>query len=280
MTLNMSLTLNRELLQKVLGIAEQAGAAIREIYEHPDEVAVITKSDDSPVTAADHAAHAVIVAQLAQLTPDIPVLSEESETLDFAVRSQWSRYWLVDPLDGTKEFIQRSGEFTVNIALIEGHQPVLGVVTVPVKDIAYVGAKNVGAFRIEQGQWQPIHVRAVAGRKLGVVGSRRHGAERLQPVLEHIERSGFQIDMASMGSSLKFCLIAEGKADCYPRLGPTSEWDTAAAQAILVEAGGRVVDTQFVPLQYNRKESLLNPEFLALGDPAFAWPEYLQVTPQ
>lgn len=273
----MNLSLDRNLLQQVLTVAEAAGVAIREIYEHPDEVAVITKSDDSPVTAADHAAHAVIVAQLEALTPDIPVLSEESDALDFATRSQWQRYWLVDPLDGTKEFIERSGEFTVNIALIDNHEPVLGVVTVPVKDLAYVGARGVGAFRIEQGEWKSIRVRAVKDKKLAVVGSRRHGAERLRPVLERLEQDGFAVEMANMGSSLKFCLIAEGKADCYPRLGPTSEWDTAAAQAVLLEAGGCVVDTRFTALQYNRKESLLNPEFLALGDPAFDWPRHLRI---
>ncbi|NPU93938.1 MAG: 3'(2'),5'-bisphosphate nucleotidase CysQ [Gammaproteobacteria bacterium] len=273
----MNLTLDRALLQQVLAIAEAAGEAIRAIYEHPDKVAVITKSDDSPVTAADHAAHAIIVERLTQLTPDIPVLSEESDMPTFEVRRQWTRYWLVDPLDGTKEFIEGSGEFTVNIALIEQHQPVLGVVTVPVKDLAYVAVKGTGAFRIEQGQWQLIRVRPVPDKRLAIVGSRRHGAEKLQPVLTRIENSGFQVEMANMGSSLKFCLIAEGKADCYPRLGPTSEWDTAAAQAVLLEAGGCVVDTKFVALQYNRKESLLNPEFLALGDPAFDWPRYLQI---
>ena len=273
----MSLKLDRTLLQQVLAIAEAAGEAIRAIYDHPDEVAVITKSDDSPVTAADHAAHAIIVEQLTRLTPDIPVLSEESEMPSFATRSQWQRYWLVDPLDGTKEFIGRSGEFTVNIALIEQHEPVLGVVTVPVKSLAYVGARGAGAFRIEQGEWQTIRVRPIQGRQLAIVGSRRHGAERLQPILNRLEQEGFQVEMANMGSSLKFCLIAEGKADCYPRLGPTSEWDTAAAQAVLLEAGGRVVNTGFNDLEYNRKESLLNPEFLALGDSAFDWARHLRI---
>ena len=203
------------------------------------------------------------------------MLSEESEQLDFSVRSQWSCYWLVDPLDGTKEFINRTGEFTVNIALIDEHQPVLGVVTVPEKNLAYVAARGAGAFKITAGDWQPIHIRPVESGRLGVVGSRRHGAEKLAPILARMEAAGYQVEMASMGSSLKFCLIAEGAADCYPRLGPTSEWDTGAAQAVLMEAGGCVVDTGFNPLSYNQKESLLNPEFFALGDPQFSWRDYL-----
>ena len=273
----MTFALNRALLEGVLKIAEDAGAAILRIYDSPEQVNVITKSDDTPVTAADHAAHDIIIAGLKRLTPDIPILSEESEQISFAERSQWPRYWLVDPLDGTKEFINRTGEFTVNIALIDHNEPVLGVVTVPVKKWAYVAAQGVGAFRIDAGQWQSISIRKAADKHLAIAGSRRHGAERLEPILQRMESAGIQVDMTSMGSSLKFCLIAEGKADCYPRLGPTSEWDTAAAQAVLHEAGGRVVDTAFQPLTYNRKESLLNPEFFALGDPAFPWASYLKV---
>lgn len=272
----MTLPLDRALLDAVLKIAADAGAAILRIYDASEQVNVITKSDDTPVTAADHAAHDIIIAGLKQLTPQIPVLSEESEQVAFAERSQWSCYWLVDPLDGTKEFINRTGEFTVNIALIDQHTPVLGVVTVPVKQWAYVAARGVGAFRIDAGQWKPIAIRKVVDGHLAIAGSRRHGAERLEPLLRRMEADGLQVDMTSMGSSLKFCLIAEGKADCYPRLGPTSEWDTAAAQAILTEAGGRVVDTAFRPLTYNHKESLLNPEFFALGDPAFPWADYLR----
>lgn len=271
----MSQAIDRVLLENVLQIAEAAGEAVLEIYHAPQRVEVITKSDDTPVTAADHAAHKIIVAGLKQLTPDIPVLSEESEQLEFSVRQHWTRYWLVDPLDGTKEFINRTGEFTVNIALIDQHQPVLGVVTVPVKQLAYVAAKGCGAFKIDGGQWQGIRIRTVQDKALAVAGSRRHGAERLEPILKRMEDAGYQVDMTSMGSSLKFCLIAEGKADCYPRLGPTSEWDTGAAQAVLQEAGGQVVDTNFNPLTYNSKESILNPEFFALGDPAFPWSDYL-----
>ncbi len=273
----MSDVINRGLLEQVLAIAELAGDAILTIYEQAAPVAVETKSDDSPVTAADHAAHQVIVAKLEALTPEIPVFSEESDKIPFSERSQWQRYWLVDPLDGTKEFINRTGEFTVNIALIESNEPVMGVVTVPLKAQAYVGAKGVGAFKVESGQWRAISVRPLQPNALTVVGSRRHGAEKLNPLLAKLEADGFAIDMTSMGSSLKFCLIAEGQADLYPRFALTSEWDTAAAQAVLMQAGGKVLDIDFQPLTYNRKENILNPEFYALGDPDTDWLSLLRV---
>ena len=272
----MSETVSRKLVEQVLAIAEQAGQAILEIYNQRDPVEVETKSDDSPVTAADQAAHRIIVDQLSALTPDIPIFSEESEAVEYSERQKWNPYWLVDPLDGTKEFINRTGEFTVNIALVEDNEPVAGVVTVPLKDQAYVGGQGVGAHKIDAGQWQEIKVRKVPGKELVVVGSRRHGAERLNKILENMGTQGYETDMTSMGSSLKFCLIAEGKADVYPRLAPTSEWDTAAAQAVLMEAGGRVVATDFSPLTYNRQESVLNPEFFALGDPDMDWKELLK----
>lgn len=272
----MSELVTKDLMESVLAIAEQAGEAIKVVYHRDEAVQVITKADDSPVTEADHAAHHVIVDKLVSLTPDIPVFSEESESITYAQRQTWSRYWLVDPLDGTKEFINGTGEFTVNIALIENNEPVLGVVTVPLKDQAYVGGQGVGAFKVDQGHWHKIAVRTVEDRALIVVGSRRHGAEKLNALLQKMESAGYSTDMTSMGSSLKFCLIAEGKADLYPRLAPTSEWDTAAAQAVLMEAGGRVINTEFEPLTYNRKESVLNPEFYALGDPAIEWEALLK----
>ena len=269
----MSDAVTRETLEQVLHIAEVAGDAIKEIYHSTDPVEVQSKSDDSPVTAADHAAHKIIVAQLSELTPDIPVFSEESEQIAYEERVSWNAYWLVDPLDGTKEFINRTGEFTVNIALIKDNEPVMGVVTVPLKDQAYVAVKGEGAFKVDKGQWQPISVRPLnlESKTLTVVGSRRHGAEKLDALLEQFKADGFEVEMTSMGSSLKFCLVAEGKADLYPRLAPTCEWDTAAAQAVLMAAGGRVLNTEFQPLTYNRKESLLNPEFYALGDMSVDW---------
>lgn len=262
---------DRSLLQSVLAIAGEAGRAILEIYQADAPLAVITKADASPVTAADHAAHRIILAGLQALTPEIPVLSEESDAAPFAERARWPRYWLVDPLDGTKEFINRTGEFTVNIALVEHHEPVLGVVAVPVSGVAYAALKGRGAFRIERGQWHAIHCRKASPQHLAIAGSRRHGAERLQAIVQRMEAAGIRVDFVSMGSALKICLVAEGRADCYPRLGPTSEWDTAAAQAVLAEAGGQVVDGNFQPLRYNHKESLLNPHFHALGDLDFDW---------
>ncbi|MGB3620926.1 3'(2'),5'-bisphosphate nucleotidase CysQ [Ketobacter sp. MCCC 1A13808] len=272
----MSDFVSKTLIEQVLKIAESAGDAIKVVYDRDRPVEIETKKDDSPVTEADHAAHHIIVDQLRALTPDIAVFSEESEAIPFSERKQWQRYWLVDPLDGTKEFINRTGEFTVNIALVEDNQPVLGVVTVPLKDQAYVGAKGVGSYKVDKGTWNKITVRAVENKELVVVGSRRHGAEKLTKLMQQLETDGYKTDMTSMGSSLKFCLIAEGKADFYPRLAPTSEWDTAAAQAVLMEAGGRVVTTDFKPLTYNREDSVLNPEFYALGAPEIDWQGLLQ----
>lgn len=266
------------LLEPVIAIAVRAGAAILEVYGRPETIAVTDKADASPLTEADLAAHGVIEAGLHALTPDVPVLSEESgEQAAWDVRRHWTRFWLVDPLDGTKEFVARSGEFTVNIALVENGVPVLGVVYVPVTGVTYAGihAQRV-AFREQDGKRAPIRVRTLAEAKAGgvpvtVVASRRHGGERLPALLERLQRELGDYALANMSSSLKICLVAEGKADLYPRLGPTSEWDTAAAQAVLEAAGGHIVDTGLQPLRCNRGESLLNPEFHALGDSVEKW---------
>ena len=205
---------------------------------------------------------------LARLTPDLPLLSEESAGIPFATRSAWRRYWLVDPLDGTKEFINRNGEFTVNIALIDDHEPVLGVVHVPVSAVTYAGLAGAGATRSENDAApQPITARTPCHHPVRVVGSRSHASPRLAGFLERLGEH----EMVSMGSSLKFCLLAEGRADFYPRLGPTSEWDTAAAHAVLLAAGGRIVTLDGRPLQYNRKDSYLNPPFLAYADTGRDW---------
>jgi 3'(2'), 5'-bisphosphate nucleotidase len=255
----------------VVAIARQAGAAIMEIYQQ--DFAVEQKSDRSPLTEADLAAHRVIVDELRRLTPDIPVLSEESSSIPFAERRHWPRYWLVDPLDGTKEFVKRNGEFTVNIALIESHAPVLGVVCIPVTGRVYYGAREQGAWRQdpdrdpEAVQVEPLHRQPVR-----VAGSRSHAGDSLKKYLENLGEH----EIVSMGSSLKFCLVAEGQADVYPRLGPTSEWDTAAAQAIVEAAGGRVTDLEMRDLRYNTKESLLNPHFLVFGDHSLDWSQYLE----
>jgi 3'(2'), 5'-bisphosphate nucleotidase len=259
------------LLGDVERLAVQAGKEILKIY-HGSDFAVEAKADDSPLTAADLASHHAILAGLAALTPEIPVLSEESASLPYAERSRWTRYWLVDPLDGTREFIKRNGEFTVNIALIEDGVPVLGVVHVPVTGITYSAARGLGSFRqTAGGEPQPIHVRPLGAGPVRVVGSRSHRGSSLDAFLERLGRH----EMVGMGSSLKLCLVAEGQADIYPRLGPTSEWDTAAAQCVVEQAGGLVTTTDMQPLRYNTKESLLNPFFLVFGDGGRDWSQYL-----
>ena len=248
-------------------IAAAAGRAILEVYGK--DFAVTHKADESPLTQADLASHRLIRDALARLTPDLPLLSEESAEIDFQTRAGWAEYWLVDPLDGTKEFVNRNGEFTVNIALIRAHEPVLGVVHVPVTGVTYTGSVGTGAWRrAAGGSPEPIRVRAPHAEPVRVVGSRSHANPRLQQYLGQLG----EYELVSMGSSLKFCLLAEGKADLYPRLGPTSEWDTAAAHAVVLAAGGRVVTLDNRPLQYNRKPSLLNPEFLVFGDVQRDWP--------
>lgn len=269
-------------LDDVIAICRQAGREILAIYEGTD-FEVETKDDDSPLTAADLASHRAIVEGLAEIAPDIPVLSEESDGFPWSQRRSWQRYFLVDPLDGTKEFVSRNGEFTVNVALIHGNVPVLGVVYVPVKDVLYAGFQHEGgrqAFVERGGERLPIQCRALSerlaqGHPLTVVASRRHGGEALAECMTRLERHFSEIETKNMGSSLKFCLVAEGEADFYPRLAPTSEWDTAAAQAVVEGAGGRVVDTAFSPLAYNSKDDILNPHFYVLGDTRFDWQKVL-----
>lgn len=256
--------------REILDIAREAGAAILEVY-HQD-FAVQHKGDASPLTAADLASHRVITTRLSALTPDVPVLSEEGADIPFETRREWQSYWLIDPLDGTREFVKRNGEFTVNIARIEDGQPTLGVVHVPVTGTSYVGEVGEGAWKIdEKDHAAPISVRRQRPPTLRVAGSRSHAGDSLKRFLERIGEH----EMVSMGSSLKLCLVAEGAADVYPRLGPTSEWDTAAAQAVVEAAGGRVTDTDGQTLRYNAKESLLNPQFLVFGDQNERWEQYL-----
>ena len=258
------------LIEPVIGIAKQAGAEVLKIYD--TEFAVETKDDKSPLTAADKASHETILRGLEQLTPDIPILSEESADIDFSERSGWQEYWLVDPLDGTKEFIKRNGEFTVNIALIQGHTAVLGVVQVPAKNMVYCGNRDSGAFVEEaDGSRRSIAPTNPAESTVRVVGSRSHRGELLDQYLENL---GDHV-MVPMGSSLKLCLVAAGDADIYPRLGPTSEWDTAAAQAVVESAGGQVVTAEGKPLLYNAEENILNPYFLVYGDSSRDWTSYL-----
>jgi 3'(2'), 5'-bisphosphate nucleotidase len=244
-------------LEKVCAIAREAGAAIMEIYA--GEFDVELKGDDSPLTCADRASHEVIVKRLTRAFPEIPILSEEGKDIPYAERRDWRRFWLVDPLDGTKEFIKRNGEFTVNIALIESGRVVAGVVYVPAQDRMFFGRVGEGAWRVTgRGEAVPIEVRrADPAAGLTVVMSRSHPSPELADYLKDITVS----EALPVGSSLKFCVVAEGRADLYPRLGPTMEWDTAAGQAVVEAAGGTVTRVDGTPLSYN-KVNLLNPYFI------------------
>ena len=230
--------LDLSLLNEVKDIAIAAGVEILEVYNSDRAIAVTTKQDDSPITDADRRANRLIIDRLSKLTPDIPLLSEESDAIDFSQRKSWQRYWLIDPLDGTKEFISRNGEFTVNIALIENNTAVAGVVYVPVSGVSYLGGIGLGAWKQDlncpDAVANPIKCRLME-QEIGVsiVASRRHRGEDLDAVIQQIEGQLGKVAIVSMGSSLKMCLLAEGRADIYPRLAPTSEWDTAAAQVRL-----------------------------------------------
>jgi 3''(2''),5''-bisphosphate nucleotidase, bacterial len=260
------LTTDARLLSDVVLLARRAGDAILSVYGQQFEVT--NKADQSPLTLADTQSHEIIVQGLRALTPDVPVLSEEASDIPYSERRQWRRYWLVDPLDGTKEFVSRNGEFTVNIALVDGHDPVVGVVHVPVSDTTYTGARGAGATRqIGREPAVPIHTTVPAPTPLRIVGSRSHRDAILDRYLPRLE----PYQLVAVGSSIKFCLVAEGSADFYPRFGPTSEWDTAAAQAVVEAAGGRVIQTDGQPLHYNAKAELLNPHFLVSGDPTRDW---------
>jgi 3'(2'), 5'-bisphosphate nucleotidase len=256
------------LLEPVVMLAREAGQRIMAIYAAGFDVE--HKADASPLTAADLAAHECLVEGLAELA-SYPILSEESAAIPFEERSEWDTYWLVDPLDGTKEFIKRNGEFTVNVALIHRHQPVLGVVVVPASGVAYFACEGCGAFRQEEaGLPEPIRVATLLGKPLRVVGSRSHGSEEMELYLAQLGEH----ERLPVGSSLKFCRVAEGLADLYPRIGLTSEWDTAAAQCVVEHAGGAVVDLEGRPLRYNAKASLLNSYFLVYGDKSRDWLQY------
>lgn len=256
------------LLSEVKAIAREAGAVILGIYA--SNFSVQEKADKSPLTEADVAAHTIISRRLSDLSPSLPILSEE-DLEGFSGPDQAGRYWLVDPLDGTKEFIKRNGEFTVNIALIAKGRPVLGVVFAPVLDTIYFAAQGVGAFRqIGEGEGEQICVaKHDADTSWKVVGSRSHAGDSLGEVLQLLGAH----EMLSMGSSLKFCMVAEGSADVYPRLGPTSLWDTAAAQCIVEQAGGRVVNLAGEPLDYGDISEVLNPFFIAHGQSDMDWTE-------
>ncbi|WP_032094518.1 MULTISPECIES: 3'(2'),5'-bisphosphate nucleotidase CysQ [unclassified Alteromonas] len=260
----MTLPIN-SLAQTVLRIAKEAGDKIMAIYEN--DFAIYEKQDTSPLTEADLAAHNVIVDALTAES-DLPILSEESADISWDERKQWQSYWLVDPLDGTKEFIKKNGEFTVNIALIENGKPTMGIVYAPALNKSYVGIVGDGAWTEINGEFAPISATKHSGNDVWkIVGSRSHQSPEIQNLLAQLDG---ETELVAMGSSLKLCLVAEGEAHLYPRLGPTSEWDTGAAHAVAIAAGAKVtvldpanpLDSNAEDLTYNQKESVLNPFFL------------------
>lgn len=259
-----------DLVQPVCALARRAGEAILAVYQRGFEVEL--KDDRSPLTEADLASHRVLTHGLPTLSPPLPVLSEESaEQVPASERLRWSRYWLVDPLDGTREFIKRNDEFTVNIALIEHGQPLFGLVYAPALDELAWAVRGQGAWLLKAGATTRLQARAAPETPVIAI-SRSHASERTLAVLDAIGAH----DTLAAGSALKFIRLAQGAADLYPRLGPTSEWDTAAGQCVLEEAGGRVLDFAGVPFHYNRGDSLLNPGFLAFGNATVDWPRRLR----
>lgn len=265
----------RTLLELAVASAGLAAKEIMDVYQAKD-FGVRIKTDNSPVTRADILAHHAIVEKLHGSEYDFPILSEESASTEWKQRRNWRTYWLIDPLDGTKEFVDRNDEFTINIALIHDGEPVIGVVVAPALSTAYMAAKGIGAFKSsDHHPPAPIRVRPVpivnGNKQLTLVVGRRSYSTSLDKLYDNLPA----FEKLALGSSLKTCQIAEGKADLYPRFGHISEWDTAAAQCILECAGGAVTNLELSPLRYNTKESLLNPEFIAWGDPTVHWKEYL-----
>lgn len=252
--------LQKDFINEINRIAIEAGEKIMLLYQK--EFDIHEKSDKSPLTEADLASHNYICEQLNRLTPNIPILSEESAAISWEERKLWHTYWLIDPLDGTKEFIKKNGEFTVNIALISQGVPALGVVYAPDLDVLYFGSESLGAYKKSEGRSERIRIAAPPKGTIKVVGSRSHQSDDMEQYLQRF----VDYELLSMGSSLKLCLVAEGEADIYPRFGPTSEWDIAAAHAVLKAAGGScfLYDGGH-ELLYNSKESLLNPYFIAQG---------------
>lgn len=259
----------QNLLPRIIEISEKASQEILKFYKTDYDVK--EKDDNTPVTSADIAAHDCITCELTSLTPDIPILSEEAANIPFNERQLWDTYWLVDPLDGTREFIKKNDEFSVNIALIINHTPVLGVIYIPVTDTCYYATAGNGAYKKTLKETFQLNVKSSQQDKIIVAGSRSY----LDASLDNFLNKLAHYEFIRMGSSIKSCLVAEGKVDIYPRLGPTSEWDTAAAQCIVEEAGGYLTDTSLKPLRYNTKDILLNPHFLVFADKNINWLRYL-----
>ncbi len=259
--------LSKENLLEIVNISVDAGEVILNYYN--ENVDVIYKDDESPLTKADLASHKIITDSIKKITPDIPILSEE-EFIDWKIRKKWKKYWLIDPLDGTKEFIKKNDEFTVNIALIENNRPILGVIYTPALNELFYSIKNFGSYKIltrkklnTLKEAKRISINKKKSNKIKIVGSRSHS----NPILDKWVNKNFnEFDILQKGSSLKFCLIAEGSADIYPRFGPTSEWDIAAGHIILEEAGGKLKSIDNKEILYNEKENILNPEFFAYSN--------------
>lgn len=258
-----------QLQSSLIVLSKTAGAAILHIYQAARQYPIQTKTNNTPLTQADLKANDILITGLKQLTPDIPILSEEGRQAPWAERCQWPEYWLIDPLDGTRQFINRSGEFTVNIALVEGHQVIFGLIYVPVTGECYYARPGGGAYRLDaNGVEAQLQVRAWQQGKTVVLASHSAVEERTRRRFGHLG----DFIMKPLSSSWKFCLLAAGQADLSPRFGATCEWDTAAGQCILEQAGGGIFNLQGQRLSYNTKESLLNPHFVALGDVAALHP--------
>ncbi len=259
----------------VQAIAREAGRCILDVYA--GSFSITEKADQSPITEADLAAHRCILRGLTPLTPQIPILSEESSEISFAERSRWEWLWLVDPLDGTREFIRRSDQFSINIALIHQHEAVFGLILSPVDGACYYAWRNGGAWKKPRNQLlRRIHAAQTCHQPIRVTSSEAsYRSRRLQEYLQQIG----EYRHLFLGSALKSCLIAEGEADLYPRFGPTGEWDTAASQIILEEAGGHLTDMQLRPLRYNARPVLINPDFFAFSDVSRDWSQYLPQRP-
>ena len=257
---------NNKLLLDICNVSIEAGKEILNFYNN--EIEVTHKEDLSPLTKADLASNKIILESLTKLNSNIPILSEES-LVDWSIRKNWKKYWLVDPLDGTKEFIKKNGEFTVNIALIEDNNPILGVVYVPAKSLLYLAEKNKGSFKTNTKDklenFEGIQKILVSSqtKRARVIGSRSHSNATFD---NWVKEKFPNAEIVQAGSSLKFCLIAEGEADIYPRFGPTSEWDIAAGHMIVDEAGGKIRTFQDDSIKYNTKENIINPEFYAIGN--------------
>ena len=268
--------MNDPILQSMVSIAEAAGEVLLAAYQR-DGLVVDWKADQSPVTAADRASHELIDAALKGIDSSMPVLSEEGDIPHWDERRHWQRYWLVDPLDGTREFIEGTGDFAVHIALIDAGMPVLGVVYQPARRLCWGGQPGVGAWlREDNGAWQPLTTRPV-GERLAVLGSRHRPGKAWPEVLERLGQA-LPVDEARYGGSAKYCKIAGGQADLYPCLVPVCEWDTAAPKSVLEGAGGIVRDSQHQRLGYNRKKALQQPVFYAAGDPDWPWVSHLQLS--